>query len=128
METLLIPVFGKRISPRLDYAEHYQLLTISNRKVEKKETIQIITNNRLERINRIIKLNPDLIICNGLTERCYLELTKAKIKIIPWIKGEVEAILKKYFDGYFRENGKHKLKNIINKNGLKGCHKIGENF
>jgi len=114
MEFIIIPVFGNRISPRLDYAEHFQLISIENRRIQKQESINIITNSRLERINRIIRMKPDIIICNGLTERCYIELTKSKIKIIPWIQGEIDEALDKYFSGYIRENGQHKFGNKLN--------------
>ena len=33
--------------------------------------------------------------------------TKAKIQVIPWIQGEIEETLQKYFSGYLRESGKH---------------------
>lgn len=114
METIIVPLFGSRISPRLDYAEHFQLLTVEGGKIQKNEFIKIITNNRLERINRLIRLKPDIIICNGITERCFVELTKSNIKIIPWIQGELEEALQNYFSGYFRENGKHKFGNKFN--------------
>jgi len=114
MEFIIIPVFGNRISPRLDYAEHFLLISIENRRILKQESINIITNSRLERINRIIRMKPDIIICNGLTERCYIELTKSKIKIIPWIQGEIDEALTKYFSGYLRESGQHKFGNKLN--------------
>jgi predicted Fe-Mo cluster-binding NifX family protein len=114
METIIIPLFRNRVSPRLDYAEHFQVFSVENRKIQKEESIKIITKNRLERINRIIRLKPDMIICNGLTERCYVELTKAKIKVIPWMQGEVQKVLENYFSGYVRENGKYKFGNKTN--------------
>lgn len=114
METIIIPLFENRISPRLDYAQHFQLLMHEHGKIQKQESIKIITNNRLERINRIIRLKPDTIICNGLTERCYVELTKSKIQVIPWIQGEIEVVLQNYFSGYLRESGKHTFENKTN--------------
>ncbi|MDA3859895.1 MAG: hypothetical protein PF445_01595 [Melioribacteraceae bacterium] len=113
IETIIIPVFEERISPRLDYAQHFNLLSHENGKIQKKESIKIITNNRLERINRLIRMKPDLIICNGLTERCYVELTKSKIRVIPWIQGEVDETLQNYFAGYIKEGGKHTFGNKI---------------
>ncbi|MBU0475358.1 MAG: NifB/NifX family molybdenum-iron cluster-binding protein [Bacteroidetes bacterium] len=114
MEIIIVPLFGSRISPRIDYAEHFKILTVENGKIQKIEFIKIITNNRLERINRLIRLKPDIIICNGITERCYVELTKSNIKIIPWIQGELEEALQNYFSGYLRENGKHRFGNKFN--------------
>jgi predicted Fe-Mo cluster-binding NifX family protein len=116
METIIIPHFGERISPRLDYAEDFQLLTIENHEVIKVESIKIITKSRLERINRIIRVNPDLIICNGLTERCYVELTKSKIRVIPWMQGEVKDVLKNYLSGFIRGTGSYTFgNNLINR-------------
>jgi predicted Fe-Mo cluster-binding NifX family protein len=114
METIIIPLFENRISPRLDYAQHFQLLTHEHGKIQKEESIKIITKNRLERINRIIRLKPDIIICNGLTERCYVELTKSKISVIPWIQGELEETLQNYFSGFLRKSGQHKFENKTN--------------
>lgn len=114
METIIIPIFENRISPRIDYAQHFQLLTHEHGKIQKRESIRIITKNRLERINRIISMKPDVIICNGLTERCYVELIKSKIRVIPWIQGEIEETLQNYFYGYLLESGKHTFINKIN--------------
>lgn len=114
METVVIPHFGNRVSPRLDYAEDFKLLTIENHRIQKEESIKIITKSRLERINRIIRLNPNLVICNGLTERCYVELTKSKIRVIPWMQGEVEEVLENYLAGFIRGNGNYKFGNKIN--------------
>ena len=96
MKTIAIPTFGNRISPRLGYAESVQLIYIDKKKVLKRETIKIITHNRLERINRIINLKPDILICNGLTEICQNELVKSTIKVISCIHGDVDEVLKKY--------------------------------
>ena len=114
IETIIIPLFENRISPRLDYAQHFKLLTHEHGKIQKEEHIKIITKNRLERINRIIRLKPDIIICNGLTERCYVELTKSKICVIPWIQGELEETLQNYFSGFLRKSGQHKFENKTN--------------
>ena len=98
MELILIPVFGDRISPRLDFAQSMQLIKIEKQKIASRETIKIITQNRLDRINKIINLSPDVIICDGLTEMCKSELQKADITVIPWVHGEIEKILKMYLD------------------------------
>ena len=114
METIIIPHFGERVSPRLDYAEDFQVLTIENHEVIKVESIKIITKSRLERINRIIRLKPNVIICNGLTERCYVELTKTQIRVIPWMQGEVEEVLKDYLTGFIRGSGNYTFGNKFN--------------
>lgn len=110
MKTIAIPIFGNRISPRLDYAESLQLIYIDKKKVLKRETIKIITHNRLERINRIINLQPDILICDGLTEICKNKLVKSTIKVIPWVHGDVDEVLENYMSD--KLTFPKKLKNI----------------
>jgi predicted Fe-Mo cluster-binding NifX family protein len=98
MKLILIPIFGNRISPRLDFAQSLQLIKIENQKITSRETIKIITQNRLDRINKIINLKPDAIICDGLTEMCIHEFEKADIKVIPWVHGEIEKVLKLFLE------------------------------
>ena len=83
MKLLAIPNFGERISPRIDYAETLQLITVEDKKVIQKETIKIIAHSNLERINLIIGLKPDVVICDGISRSyCYDKLVENKIEII----------------------------------------------
>lgn len=99
MKTIIIPIFGNRISPRLDYCENIQLIRIEDNTIASRDIIKIITENRLERINRMIKLKPDIIICDGLTEMFKAELIKSNIEVIPWVQGEVDKILNEFLAG-----------------------------
>jgi len=60
MKTIAIPVFGNRISPRLDYTVSMQLITIENGSIMSRETIKLITHSSLEKINMLIGLHPDV--------------------------------------------------------------------
>ncbi len=96
---IAIPIFGERVSPRLDLTENLKLFTIKDTTILKSEIIRLISHNKLERINMIIDLNPDLIICNGLSEIFQKEIEKNNIKLIPWTHGEVDEVLQKYLVG-----------------------------
>jgi len=104
METIAIPVFGNRISPRLDYTESMQLITIDNGLIENRETIKLIAHNNLGKINMLIRLHPDIIICDGVSEISYEKLIKNRIKIFPWIHGEVDAVVDKYLNGKLKQS------------------------
>lgn len=97
--TIAIPIFGKRISPRLDLAENLKLFYVKGNKILKSEVIRLISHNKLEKINMVIGLNPDVIICNGLSEIFEKEIEKNNIKLISWIHGEVSEVLNKYLLG-----------------------------
>ena len=104
MKLIVIPAFGTRISPRLDFAEYMHLVEIDKKIITSRDMIKIITQNRLDRIQQIINLKPDIIICDGLTEMCKNELEKSKIKVIPWTNGEIEEILSLFISGKLEKN------------------------
>lgn len=103
--TIAIPIFGKRISPRLDLAENLKLFTVEGNEILKSEIIRLISHNRLEKINMIIDLKPDLIICDGLSKILEEKIGKNNIKLIPWVHGETDEVLHKYlFDSLKTES------------------------
>lgn len=99
MKLLAIPNFGERISPRLDYAESLQLFNIESNTITKKETIKIIAHSNLERINLIIGLKPDLVICDGISDLTHTKLLEKNIMVLPWIHGAIEDVLNNYLNG-----------------------------
>ena len=44
-------------------------------------------------------VKPDVLICDGITEMYKNQLADRNIKVIPWIKGEIEEVLKQYLNG-----------------------------
>ena len=59
----------------------------------------ITSINPLEKVKVLIKLNPDVLICGGLTEFCQNRLKNTDIQIIPWVRGDIEEILAQYLEG-----------------------------
>lgn len=106
MKLLAIPNFGERVSPRIDYAETLQLINIEGRKIVQKETIKIIAQSNLERINQIIRLKPDVIICDGISNLLYEKLIENNIDLIPWIHGRISDIVEKYLTGEIKVTNK----------------------
>jgi predicted Fe-Mo cluster-binding NifX family protein len=104
MITIAIPVFGSRISGRLDTAEYVLLVTVENNQIKEKEKIRFVQKTGLEKVNMLIQFSPDVIICGGLTEICSNRLLDSKIKTIPWIQGEVDKVLISYLQGKLNGN------------------------
>ena len=53
MKTILIPYFNERISPRLDCAEHFQIVKSDDNKICSSEKIRILANNLIEMVSLI---------------------------------------------------------------------------
>ena len=104
METIAIPVFGNRISPRLDYAESLQLVNIENGRIKNREIIKLFSLNRFEKINMLIRIHPNILICDGVSELSYEKLVQNNIEVFPWIHGEVDMILEKYIKNDLKQS------------------------
>lgn len=99
MKTVLIPTFNNRISSRLDCTDLFRLVNIDVDENLKSITLKIPSKNEFEKLNSIISMHPDLIICNGLTNYYKEEFSKNNIDVISWVYGEVNEILEKYICG-----------------------------
>ena len=96
---IVVPVFGTRISSRLDCADNLMLFTISGFTIKDREKIRLVSYNELDKIQVITSVKPDIIICDGITDLYKNQLEERKIKVIPWIRGEVEEVLIQYLKG-----------------------------
>lgn len=99
MKSIALSTFRNRISSRLDSADEIQLLTLENEKVKNHETIKIIPSSPLDKVQQIIQLNPDVLICGGLTQLCDRKLKNSRVTVIPWIKGNTEKVLNQFLEG-----------------------------
>lgn len=103
MKKIAISAFRNNVSSRLDSSDEVLLFSIENGNVIHCKSIKFIPSNSLDRIHQIVELNPDVLICGGLTQFCNNKLENSSIKIIPWIKGNTEDILKQFLDGQLSE-------------------------
>lgn len=93
---IAIPNFGQRVSPRIDCAESLRLIKIEHKTIVETETIKVLVHNILERINLIVRLKPDVIICDGISDLFLEKLSENEIRIIPWVHGTIDEILQNY--------------------------------
>ena len=99
METIALSIYGNRISSRLDVSEKVMLVTTENNQIKTKDTILLGSTEILKKLETLLKLKPDVLICGGLTKLCSKKLKNCNIKVISWVQGDVDYILKLYFDG-----------------------------
>ena len=103
MKTIALSIFRNRISSRLDSADEILILTLEDKQVKSRETIRIITSSPLDKIQQIIELNFDVLICGGLTQLCDNRLKNSNVNVIPWIKGNTDEVLNNYLEGKLSE-------------------------
>ena len=99
MKTIALSIFGNRISSRLDVAEKLMIVKVDNTLIKNRETFLLDSSDILKKLDALVKLKPDVLICGGLTNLCEKKLKNYNIKVIPWVRGETDYILKLYLNG-----------------------------
>jgi predicted Fe-Mo cluster-binding NifX family protein len=102
IQKIAIPVFGSRVSSRLDCSECVLLVTIEDGNVVRRQETRWMHVNPLEKIRLLLQEGVDVLICGGLTETCANMLHDTTIEVIPWVRGEVEQILFQFTEGTLR--------------------------
>ena len=99
MKSIAISTFRNRVSSRLDTSDEVLLISVENGSVVNRKTVRIIPSSSLDKIHQIVELNPDVLICGGLTQFCNNKLESSSITVIPWIKGDTEEVLTQFLNG-----------------------------
>jgi len=94
-----IPVFGVRVSPRLDFAPAFVLAEVENGKVARREMVQAAGWPRLGRIEKLARMGVDVLLCGGIDRRTALQCEALGIRVFAWVTGEAEDALRGLLDG-----------------------------
>ena len=112
---IMIPLFGAYVAPRFDSAERILLLTVENTKVLQREEVSVPPGPFFSRLNRILALNPDVLVCGNIDGFSGRMIMGCGIKLIPGVMGEAEGVIKRLLAG--------ELENLAA--GAYGCRRFG---
>ena len=93
---IAIPFFIDRISNRLDCSENFLFVTVKNNVVLEQKKIRLLHTQPSTLVDILLRLKVDILICNGITESYSKEFKNTHIRVIPWVGGNVDAILNQY--------------------------------
>lgn len=96
---IAIPVFGRRISPRFDFAPAFGVFDIREKKIADRREVACEGWGDEERILLLRNLGVETMICGGLPERLRAILVNVGIQVIPWIAGCANDALALYLQG-----------------------------
>ncbi|HDR15604.1 MAG TPA: hypothetical protein ENN79_09035 [Desulfobacteraceae bacterium] len=94
---IAIPVWNEKVSPVFDTAARVLVLQYEgSREISRTETF-LDGQDLYSRCHRLKSLGVDILICGAISKCYYMMLCKsADIKVIPWVSGPVEDILKAF--------------------------------
>ena len=98
---IAIPLFGTRISPRLDCAKKILLIKIEekDRKVLSVEEKEFQTVEVGENIEFYLSNEIEVVICGAISIELQAFLVKHEIRVISWVTGEAQKALDLFIEG-----------------------------
>ncbi|MBL0175608.1 MAG: hypothetical protein IPP94_10150 [Ignavibacteria bacterium] len=93
MTTIAITTFGNRVSARLDCADCFLLVKVHDGKVLTRTSMHLDPRGGRQVLEG---LGVRVLICGGLTEQCVRMLRGSRIRVIPWVQGDVEEVLTQF--------------------------------
>ena len=90
---LALPVFGTRVSPRFDCAPEILVLEETEKGGGRETRFKTDTWSERERIEKLLDLGVETVICGGLDVVSARELQENAIKVYPWVTGDVKDVI-----------------------------------
>lgn len=96
---IAIPIFGARIAPRFDCAPWLLLITIENGRVVDRAEVSWNDCSTWQRIEQIQGAGAQTLVCGAIDGNSARLLAHQRIRLIPWVAGEVEQVLEAFLKG-----------------------------
>lgn len=87
---IVIPYWKDRISPVFDMAKEIMLIHVENGHVVGRNKTLIVEKNTLARVNYIVQLGADVLICDAISSSLQRALSSTGVYVITNIHGQVE--------------------------------------
>jgi predicted Fe-Mo cluster-binding NifX family protein len=94
---LVLAMFDDRISPRFDVAPKMSVYKIEGKKIVHNKDIYCEEWSEMERVQRLKDLRVDILVCGAITNNLCEILLNNGTRIIPWVNGNADDFLKKFF-------------------------------
>lgn len=96
---IAVPLFERRVAPRLDTAEKILFATVGDGQVKDEEEVRIVGVHPLNIARWFKDEGIKVVICCGIDFTCSSLLVQYDINIISWIAGDARDAIRRYLDG-----------------------------
>ncbi len=97
--TVALTFWDGRIAPVFDVSRRILLLTIEGGRVMSRRTLSLEASAAAQRVERLVELGVDTLICGAISRLLHRELTDRGVKVIGFVAGEVAEVEKSFLAG-----------------------------
>ena len=100
---IAIPVWNGFVSSVFDFAHQLLLVDVESRVEKSRSEILLEQQAGPQRVNQLIELGVDVLICGAISRPLASMLTASNIEVIPFVSGPVNEVLNAYLNGRLAE-------------------------
>jgi len=94
-----LTVWEGRVSPVFDVSREALVLTIEKGDVGARSHESIATPTAANKIDRLVEMGVQTVICGAISEPLQHELTVRGVKVIGFVAGEIDEVVKSFLAG-----------------------------
>ncbi len=91
-----IPRFGETVAPCFEYSATVAIFTIENDQVIAETDFTLQSQRALDRVRLLRDQGVDTLICGGVQDKIQDLMEAQGIRVISWVKGEVENLIEQF--------------------------------
>jgi predicted Fe-Mo cluster-binding NifX family protein len=103
--TLAVADWKGRVSPVFDVTERVRLFVVDvdNPSDERPVTARLGDRSPHARARRLVELGARVLVCGAISRQLQTAVIASGIRVIPWVSGNVEEVVRAYRDGALDE-------------------------
>ncbi len=104
-----IPRFGETVAPCFEYSATIAIFTLTGSAVTEEKDFCLQSRDALDRLRLLRDQHVNLLICAGVQEFLQDALEESGIRVISWVSGTVDDLLKSFVAGQLESgSGRHR--------------------
>lgn len=98
-EIIALPVFQDRLSPLLDEARKFVVITLSGDAITERTVIKINEQSAFIRIERLKEMGVSVILCGAVSDVVAKFIIEREFQLYSWLTGTVDEVVEQYKQG-----------------------------
>jgi len=96
---LAIPRFDEEVAPCFEYSATISIFTFTRNRIINQTDFSLSSKEPMDRLRLLRDQNVNVLICSGIQASFQMLLESKKVKVISWITGKVDEVIKKFIKG-----------------------------
>ncbi|MEJ5363308.1 MAG: hypothetical protein WBK20_00760 [Spirochaetota bacterium] len=98
-EIIALPIFNDRLSPLLDEARRFVVLTLNDNTISERTVIDFDEQSAFIRIERLKEMGVTVLLCGALSDVLARFIIDREILLYSWLNGTIDEVVEQYIKG-----------------------------